>query len=683
MPRTSPPPPGATHPSGPRRASWIGAALVVLALAIRLPGMDWGLPLVEEEAFPLFKALQRSGWGGGETTLDPETAGWPTLSFYAHMALQRVHHVLGGFENGAAYLEAFLADKSTLVVASRGFGLAASVLVVVIGWIVGKRLAGVPLGLVIALVLVVLRPLLVAAHRITPDAFVIAFSALALERMLRAHESGRLRDFVLAGAWIGLGASAKYVPLLFLPALLLTVGLRVRGEGSARAGSLGDPRWWAPLAACVAAFALTSPLLVADPGMLTRGLEYQERHMTEGHFGSGPGGGVPFYLGRVLVPAFGWPGLALALAGLAAGVFTRRDRRWWILAAYTLPVLVVFPGLHTRFSHYMWPAMLPLALGLGGLRWLAPPERLPRAALRGAGVAMAAVLATVPPALASWTYLREIGRPSTHLLATRWIDAHAGENSLLALEYQTLPFYEENLQATPHHSVYLPLVSEGPQASAPFYDIRWFSDFDFVLTSAAVRNRYTAEPARHAEQNRFYADLEHRWREAARFGGADVRGPEIVVYANPVPPRERVSAIPGGVLEGLARGNNPYAERFLSHTADALMAAERPLNAGRVLNLLTHVCRDCGDAYAKLGLVSLMLKMHAESADAFSQHLTRFPEDTEIYVYLAMAHHGAGHYDDAARALETALRLDPGHEQAQRMLEALRTPGTQEQGDNR
>lgn len=39
--------------------------LVVLALAVRLPHLGWGLPAVEEEAFPAKKALEMGGFAGG------------------------------------------------------------------------------------------------------------------------------------------------------------------------------------------------------------------------------------------------------------------------------------------------------------------------------------------------------------------------------------------------------------------------------------------------------------------------------------------------------------------------------------------------------------------------------------------------------------------------------------------
>ncbi len=67
------------------------AGLTVLAIAVRLPNLDWGLPHIEEEAFPLKKAFAMWGWADGRVQLDPETAGWPSLSFYVHLLMQQAH----------------------------------------------------------------------------------------------------------------------------------------------------------------------------------------------------------------------------------------------------------------------------------------------------------------------------------------------------------------------------------------------------------------------------------------------------------------------------------------------------------------------------------------------------------------------------------------------------------------
>ena len=59
--------------------------LALLGLLLRLPHLDWGLPDLPEEALPMKKALDMWGWNTGQLRLDPQTAGWPSLSFYVHL----------------------------------------------------------------------------------------------------------------------------------------------------------------------------------------------------------------------------------------------------------------------------------------------------------------------------------------------------------------------------------------------------------------------------------------------------------------------------------------------------------------------------------------------------------------------------------------------------------------------
>jgi tetratricopeptide (TPR) repeat protein len=48
-----------------RRARLLALAAALLAIAIRLPHLGWGLPDLQEEALPLKWAFEMGGWGGG------------------------------------------------------------------------------------------------------------------------------------------------------------------------------------------------------------------------------------------------------------------------------------------------------------------------------------------------------------------------------------------------------------------------------------------------------------------------------------------------------------------------------------------------------------------------------------------------------------------------------------------
>ena len=315
------------------RSGWILALLVAAAaVLLRLPHLGWGLPGIEEEALPLKKAFAMGGWGGGPLQLDPQTAGWPSPSFYVHLLLHHLVYAVGrisGAFGGRADFHALQQDFTPLVLAGRALGVLAAGVIVLVAVRLGRRLAGgswgLPAGLLAGGVLA-LSPLLYAESRlIAPDILLTMLAALAIARLVDIVETGRRRDYLWAAVWIGLGASAKYSPLLLVPALYAAHLLRRRREGRAAGPGLGDRRLWWAAVACIAAFAVTSPYLVLDLAVLQRDVADQFTHLGDGHLGHEACGGISFYYLRdLLAPALGWPGLLVGMAGLGWAAWRRR-----------------------------------------------------------------------------------------------------------------------------------------------------------------------------------------------------------------------------------------------------------------------------------------------------------------------------------------------------------------------
>src|SRR5688572_21960519 len=181
--------------------------IAAFAFLIRIPNLRWGLPEVEEEALPVHKAFDMWGWDQGRLTLDPQTAGWPALSFYVHLAWQHIQYAFGKITGRYAdRLDFFVehVDVSTLMPEARFLSVIVAVAVVVIGARLAQRLAGWYGALITGLVLS-LSPLLIEhSVKVTPDIFLTLFSALALGSFFDVYEKGRLRDYLWSGVWIGL-----------------------------------------------------------------------------------------------------------------------------------------------------------------------------------------------------------------------------------------------------------------------------------------------------------------------------------------------------------------------------------------------------------------------------------------------------------------------------------------------
>ena len=528
------------------RHAW---ALVALALLVRIPNLAWGLPDLDEEALPMKKALDMWGWARGATDFDPRTAGWPSLSFYMHLAWQHLHYAVGRITGAFADRNDFLLsawiDRGPLLLAARALSVAAAVSIVWVTARVAGRLAG-AWAAWLAGGLLAVSPLLVQySQLVTPDILAALFAALAVDRILAMYERGRWRDALWAGLWIGLGTSSKYTPLLLAPGLFVAQALRP----PARRSMLHA---WGALAIAAVAFAFTSPYVAFQPVTLMRDVASQSLHMSLGHFGQGTMPSGVFYLVSVLGPGLGWGGLVLALIGLGWAAI-RLGGVWWVLVGCVLPYYLGLSVLKAQFPRYVLPLLVPVALGLAGLVAVLRNRFTGAAGLPRVWSVALAVVALVPAVLGLIQYHIQQARPDARQLANHYLADSLGkvrprivaENLSITLPtsraIDTLdpellarlsPAQRNRVTSRATYDVdYLPMYTVQPERAAFYYDLRHFTEYDYVVTSDAVRGRYRADSTRFAAQARFYGDLDRYATLERRFGpGQGAGGPEIRLY---------------------------------------------------------------------------------------------------------------------------------------------------------
>jgi hypothetical protein len=485
------------------------------------------------------------------------------------------------------------------------------------------------------------------------------FAALAVAAILRIYDEGRLRDYVWAGFWVGLGAASKYTPVLLTLSIYTVHLLRLRGEGrSLQLLGLNDRRLgWAALAS-VLSFCLASPYTLLNLDMLRRDFAFQAQHMWEGHFGHAEHGvGWLYYLIKVLPGALGWPGLILSISGLAAVAWRRRGI-WLAVSACVLPLFVILGSLSTQFDRYMLPVLLPLSLGAAGavvvlksmLTHLSP-------ALRRGILALLMLVCVVPTGLQTWRYHQTHGSLSTRQVAKQWITSVIpNEGTTLAMEVYAphLPpdlrgevtadpifakLSEPQKQALLGRPFYryqlIPFYSTQPEFAAYYYDLRHYYAYDFIVTSSAVRDRYEASPDQFPKQNTFYRDLDRFATPVKTFSPDEhTRGPEIRLYRLTQQDKEEILAAHGTVQpseyrEWAPRLHSPHFLRFLE-------------------NVATHAAIE-----QRFDLAAVYFQMLYESS----------PRDDRIGVTerLAEALKQAGRWDEAEAMYSELLRERPRH----------------------
>lgn len=414
-----------------RRPRRLLVLIVALGAAVRVWGLGWGLP--HTLAHPDETKFVSIALGMGYGDLDPHWFGYPTLFFYlaaaAFGALYSAGRLTGHFPTLFAFKLQFFLDPSPFHLATRALSAAAGALTVLVAYRLGRELGGRAAGLVAAL-LVAVNPLHVrSSHFGNTDTTLTLLVALALLFTVRAARRARARDFVLAGACVGLAASAKYPGALFaagLPlAALLPAGRAAALPLAARLRGLA----WA-VAATGAAFALTSPFVLLDWRVAAGDLGALARQRVEGWHGDAGGPAWLYHLTFSAWYGFGAPFYAALVAAVAV-VAWRRDRAALGLLATCAAYFALMSSGRLAFARYLLPLVPPLAALVGTLA-AAPAVRAAgrRALGRGALAAALVVLLALP----AWRTLGQVtllGRADTRRLAREWIMAHVPSEATL------------------------------------------------------------------------------------------------------------------------------------------------------------------------------------------------------------------------------------------------------------
>ena len=358
------------------------AAILVLALALRLKGIAWGLPysfVNADESMVVPKAF-----AAARGHLNPQFFFYPSLYFYLTGALYLlaapVWWLLG---NGDLLAQtSFVVDPGPYFLLGRLLSVAMGTASVYLVYRLGRVAFGRPAGLLAALFLAV-APLHVAySHMAVTDVTAVAFSLLALVLLQRAagtgDEGAAARDrsgrrWLVAGAVAaGLATSTKYnLGMLVLPATVAAV-FACRGAAAARVAAGGRTvlvwlrllvlRLYLPM---LVAFVVASPFVVLDAPHFLRDFRRQSEIMDRGWLGfENVGNGFWFNVTPNLTGAIGVVLVVLAVAGLGWALW-RRTRLDLMLAPYVI-VYFVYIGtwkeLADRYLLLIVPLLLLLAV---------------------------------------------------------------------------------------------------------------------------------------------------------------------------------------------------------------------------------------------------------------------------------------------------------------------------------
>lgn len=420
-----------TRNTAPARWAECGALLLILlvALGLRLHGVGFGLPSLNDADEPLFIMtaidMVRSH------TLNPHWFGHPgTITLYCLalvvLAVGGIGIATGHFANSAALVSAAYLDPGIIVLPARLVIVLSGVTCVFLTYRLGRQLGGARMGLLAAAFLAVNALHIEYSQIIRTDMQAGVFMLLCALASIGIMRHGRRRDYVLAGICVGLACATKWPAAIILLSPVCASLYRMR-HGRTEPGRLA----LLGVATVVTLF-VASPFLLIDHSTVLHDLAGEERPVHPGATGGGFFANLGWYITGPFLRTFGPIGLALAFIGTLLAF--RRNKE---LAIAVLPGFVAFflvlSAQSLIWARWMVPVLPALALTVAAAScWAADAlrahfgRRLPMAE-------MAALLLAVPMAGAALATTAERSN-DTRQVADRWVREHVPPGRSILIE---------------------------------------------------------------------------------------------------------------------------------------------------------------------------------------------------------------------------------------------------------
>ncbi len=430
------------------REALLPGGLVVFGLALRIWGVNFGLPYLEhvDEWTVAERALHVMQSGSfdpydyqhpGLTENDRQAFTYPTLTTYLQTGVFSLRFLLG-VGSGQYDGTSILSDPAT----KNNFYLWGRALTAIIGagtvWLVyllGRQAYSRAAGLIAALFLTFFYLHVLNSHWLTtdvPSGFMVLLPFLFILPVLEGREDRKF--YLMAGFTAGLAVATKYNNALILAPLLLAHLL------SRPARNWINWNITLALAAVLAGFTAGAPFVFWHfPQFLTDLAAIVKHYQITGHIGYEASDNwlqyVSFMMAEnAVVVLLGLGGIALAAA--------RHSRRDLVLLAFPLLTYLQLSAYKVNFSRNLMPIIPFLVIFAGlflasGFKWLLacwPDHKLNDIRLTNLALGGLAALAVLSPALAIWRYDAYNAQPTNRARATAWIEQNLPRGAKLWLE---------------------------------------------------------------------------------------------------------------------------------------------------------------------------------------------------------------------------------------------------------
>ena len=415
-----------------RRTHFLLLGILILALALRLWGIAFGLPHIS--CRPDETTVMRIIYSY-RAALAPEDFNYPSLYRYALLGLFSVYYALGlafgRYSSFHAFIAEYEIDPTVFYLINRCAAATLGTLTVLLVYRIARDIADRRTGLTAALFLSLAYLHVRDSHfgvTDVPMTFLVTLSVLLL---LRALRRGTTVAYMVAGLASGLAASTKYNGLMLIAPALAANAVHVFDRREPWGDALLGRRLVMFGVTMVAGFALGTPYALLRPGSFAADVFYEIQHLGHGH-SIALGRGWWYHLRFSLLYGLGGGLLFASLAG-AVILFSMNWRKWLVLLSFPMLYYLVSGKGYLVFVRYMVP-MLPFLCITAAIfaAWLA---RVAAGRLRqpaGAMLAAISVLIVAQSAYRAISFDRLLARTDSRILAASWFYEHVPPGSGIA-----------------------------------------------------------------------------------------------------------------------------------------------------------------------------------------------------------------------------------------------------------
>jgi hypothetical protein len=416
-------------------SAWVLAVIAVLALALRLFGLQYGLPAVYN---PDEVAIMARALGFAKGTLNPENFLYPTFYFYVLFgwvgAYLGIVWLTGGAASLAALQELYFTNPTGIYTAGRLLTALCGTATTIAVFQLGRRLFNPFVGTAAALFLAV-APLAVRdAHYVKHDVPVTLAIVVAMIAIVRIWPSADARsvnrkDVMIAAAACGVAFSTHYYAIFLALPLTWAIVQRWRSAGWA----IVAQRLTTAAVVSAAVFFALSPYILIEPVVAWRDIMANRQIVMDRAIRTGAFGPAARYLDMLWGDSMGSLVVAWGVAG-AACLTVVSPSRAVLLLSFPLPFLL-FISNTAPASRYLNPVLPFIALFAAWMiEYVAERFRAPRSAIWAVTIAIAA-----SPALQSIRADRFLRVDDTRTLAARFVEERIPNGASILIQPYSVP----------------------------------------------------------------------------------------------------------------------------------------------------------------------------------------------------------------------------------------------------